>query len=67
MNNNCISCDYKCPLHENCARFNEYLDKSKEFHFGTNPYKNGKCFYFSPITDDDIIDKVTKFLKPFNN
>jgi hypothetical protein len=62
MNNNNILCDHKCPLHENCARYLEGIDRSKTFHVDPVPYKDGKCFLFTPLTEDDVIDKVNKIV-----
>lgn len=60
MKKNYTLCDFsECPLKEKCARYLEGLDRTKTDHFGNYPFKNGKCNYFEPFTEDDIIKKVT--------
>lgn len=67
MKKNYTLCDYQCPLKDKCARYLEGLDRTKTDHFATYPYKNNKCNFYEPLTEDDIIDRIQSFLKPFNN
>lgn len=68
MKKNYTLCDFgKCVLKDKCARYLEGLDRAKTVHFATMPYKNGKCSFFVPLSEDDIIDKINNFLNPLNN
>ena len=59
--------DHNCPLKDNCWRYLEEIDKTKTDHFAFSPYKKGKCNFHEPLTEDDLIERVTNFIKPFNN
>jgi hypothetical protein len=64
MNNNAISCDHPCPLHESCARYLQGFDRKKIYHVDPMPYKNGKCSLFVALTEDDLIEKVNRIINP---
>lgn len=55
-------CDFQCPIKDKCARYLEGLDRSKTDHFAFMPYKNGKCNFHEPLTEDDIIDRVNQIV-----
>jgi hypothetical protein len=60
-------CDHDCPLKSKCARYCEQMDKTKTDHFATMPYKNGKCNFLEPLTEDDIAERVQDFINRLNN
>jgi hypothetical protein len=62
-------CDHKCPVHQNCARYLDDMDKTKTNHFAWMPYdkKEKKCGFFVLLTEEEIIDRMLNLLKPFDN
>lgn len=64
-----VLCEFKCPLHEQCAHYCEGFDKTKTLHWGVEPYnyEKNKCQGFAQIDVDTIIDKVNEILKPKMN
>jgi hypothetical protein len=59
-----VLCDHQCPKHKDCARYLEGLDRKNTNYIDPIPYKNGKCSFFEPFTEDDIIERVNKIILP---
>jgi len=59
-------CDYKCPLHESCANYFDEFDKGDVDHWGKEPYnyKKESCYWYVPLTDEDIIERIQRLIKP---
>lgn len=61
-------CDFKeCPIKNKCWRYLEGLDRTKTDHFALMPYKNGKCNFLEPLTEDDLAERVQNFINRLNN
>ena len=62
-------CDHKCPLHESCSWYLEKINKSKNIHWGINPYnyKKNSCSWYVAKTIDELEQRVNDFLSPYNN
>jgi hypothetical protein len=63
MPSNNTLCDHKCPKHNDCARYLEGLIRKNTLHLDPLPFKEGKCNFFEPLTEDEIIERVNKIIK----